>query len=170
MTKLFIKVESGQAMGHPAFEENLVQAYGAVPSDWEPFLRIARPVVGLYEVLDSDVPTYQKIDGVWTDVWALRPMTQEEKSNKQQAAISSFLSRKQAENWSAWIFNEDICAMVPPVTKPAPDKAKADQGIFNLWCGKENNWKDTPPRPNDGSTYEFDFFAWVWVRVEVTNV
>ena len=75
---LFIQVEDGQPVNHPAFEDNLVQAFGVVPNNWEPFIRIERPTPGTYEVLESDQPTYQKVDGVWTDVWSLRPMTEDE--------------------------------------------------------------------------------------------
>jgi glycosyltransferase involved in cell wall biosynthesis len=28
--------------------------------------------------MDSDMPTYKKVDGVWTDVWSIRNMTDEE--------------------------------------------------------------------------------------------
>ena len=80
---LYIQVENGQTINHPAFEDNLIQAFGRVPDNWEPFIRVERPVPGVYEVLESDQPTYQKVDGTWTDVWALRPMTDEEKAAKQ---------------------------------------------------------------------------------------
>ena len=82
--KLYIQVENGQTVNHPAFEDNLFQAFGQIPSNWEPFVRVQRPVLGEDEVLESDHPTYQKIDGVWTDVWSVRPMTQAEKDAKQQ--------------------------------------------------------------------------------------
>jgi hypothetical protein len=160
---LYIKVINGEFVGHPALEENLVQAFGSVPSDWEPFNRITRPeITGLYETYGAENPLYQKINGVWTDVWVIRHMTDEEKAAKQQAARDDFNSREQAENWSAWLIDEATCEMVPPIPRPEPDQAKLDAGIKTFWCGAENNWKDTPVIPADNNQYKFDFIAWEW--------
>ena len=77
---LYIKVINGEFVDHPALEGNLVRAFGSVPSDWEPFNRITRPeITGLYETYGSENPLYQKINGVWTDVWVIRHMTDDEK-------------------------------------------------------------------------------------------
>lgn len=162
---LYIEIENGQTKNHPALEDNLIQAFGEIPSNCEPFIRVERPVLGIYEVLDSEHPTYQKVNGIWTDVWALRSMNQAEKDAKQQAVRDAFNSRPQASNWSAWVLDEATCMMVPPIPRPAPDQAKLDQGIFTVWCGADVNWKDTPAKPNDGKQYKFDFFAWIWVEV-----
>ena len=163
---LYIKVINGEFVDHPALERNLVQAFGSVPSDWEPFNRITRPeITGLYETYAAENPLYQKINGVWTDVWVIRPMTDSEKAAKQQAARDDFNSREQAENWSAWLIDEATCGMVPPIPRPEPDQAKLDAGIRTFWCGAENNWKDTPVIPVDNNQYKFDFIAWEWVAV-----
>ena len=162
--KLYIQVENGQTVNHPAFEDNLLQAFGHIPSNWEPFIRVERPNP-VYGVLESDSPTYQKINGVWTDVWAVRPMTQEEKVAKQQVVKDEWAAREQVSNWSAWIFNEDTCKYDPPIPRPQPDQTKLDQGIFTFWSGADNNWKDTLPYPQDGSQYKFDFFAWTWIKI-----
>lgn len=164
--KLYIQVENGQCINHPAFEDNLRQAFGAVPANWEPFVRVERPIPGVYEVLESEQATYQKVDGVWTDVWALRPMTDAEKTARQQAVKDAWAAREQAENWAAWVFDETTCTMQPPTPRPATDDAKLAQGIYTFWCGADNGWKDTPPRPTDGA-YKFDFLAWIWVAVAV---
>lgn len=160
---LYIEIQNGAAKNHPAFEENLLQAFGSIPSNWEPFIRVERPTVGVYEVLESEEPTYQKVDGVWKDVWPLRPMTDVEKTAKQQALITAFNNREQAENWAAWTFDESACMMKPPIPRPELDEAKLAQRILTLWCGAENNWKDTPPRPE--GNYKFDFLAWKWVEI-----
>lgn len=160
---LYIETENGQTVNHPAFENNLLQAFGAVPAHWEPFIRVERPVPSVYEVLESDEPTYEKVDSTWTDVWALRPMTDAEKAAKQQAIIDAFNSREQAENWSAWTLDETTCTMQPPIPRPEPDASKLEQRIATFWCGADNNWKDTPVRPE--GNYKFDFFAWQWIEV-----
>lgn len=162
---LYIQIENGQPVNHPAFEDNLMQAFGSIPTHWEPFNRIERPVPGVYEVLESEMPTYEKVDGVWADVWSLRAMTANEKTAKQTDVITAFNAREQAENWATWTLDEATCTMQPPIPRPEPDQAKLDQGILTMWCGADNNWKDTPVRPTDGGQYKFDFLAWAWVPV-----
>jgi hypothetical protein len=166
---LYIETKNGQTKNHPAFEDNLLQAFGAIPDHWETFVRVERPNALVYQVLDSDEPTYQKINGVWTDVWSLRDMIVEEKAAKQQAVRDAFNSRDQASNWSAWTLDEATCEMVPPVARPELDQTKLDAGIRTLWCGADNNWKDTPAYPKDEKQYKFDFIAWNWVEVQVNS-
>jgi len=162
---LYIQIENGQPVNHPAFEDNLIEAFGAVPDHWEPFVRVERPVSDVYEILESTEPTYQKVNGVWTDVWSLRPMTDEEKAVKQQTVKDKFNAREQAENWSAWMLDEDTCTMQPPIPRPAIDQTKIDKRIREFWCGADNNWKDTPAYPDNGKEYKFDFIVWEWVEV-----
>jgi hypothetical protein len=163
--KLYIETENGWVKNHPAFEDNLLEAFGSIPEHWEPFVRVERPILGVYQVLASPNAAYLKINGVWTDVWSVRDMTVEEKTAKQQTVRDSFSKREQVENWSAWVFDEPTCQMVPPIPRPEPDETKLSQNIFTFWCGADNNWKDTPIRP-DGK-YKFDFFAWQWVEIAV---
>jgi hypothetical protein len=160
---LYIETENGVAKNHPAFEGNLIQAFGAVPIHWELFVRVARPILGPYELMTAEEPTYEKVNGVWTDVWPVRDITTEEKTAKQQAVITAFSTRKYASNWSAWTFDEATCTMVPPISRPDVDQTKIDAGIYTFWCGADANWKDTPVRPE--GEYKFDFIAWAWVAV-----
>lgn len=161
--KLYIQVENDQAVNHPAIEDNLLQVFNEIPDNWKPFTRVERPVPGVYEVLESTESVYTNIGGVWTDVWTLRNMTLEEKSARQQVVIDSFNAREQAENWSAWTLDEATCTMVPPIPRPEIDQSKLDQRIATYWCGADNNWKDTPVRPE--GRHKFDFIAWQWVPV-----
>jgi len=160
---LYIETENGQTKNHPAFEDNLIQAFGSIPSQWEPFVRVPKESIGVYKILLSNIPTYEKVNNVWTDVWSAREMTTEEKTELQQSVITVFNGRPQVENWSAWTLDEVTCKMVPPIPRPELDQAKVDAGIFTYWCGADNNWKDTPVLP-DGE-YKFDFFAWQWVAL-----
>lgn len=162
---LYIETENGIAKNHPAFEDNLLEVFGEVPANWEPFVRVERPVPSVYQVLDSNLPSYEKVNGVWTDVWVVRDMTTEEKAAVQQRVIDRFNAREQAVNWSAWTFDEATCTMIPPIPRPDPDQTKLDAGIQTFWCGAENNWKDTTAYPVDGNQYKFDFLAWQWVQV-----
>lgn len=160
---LYIKVKDGLPINHPAFKDNLIQAFGEVPAGWEPFIRVEQPITGPYQILESREATYQKIDGVWTDVWSVRDMTAEEKTATQEATRNMINSHEFAFNWSTWILNEATCIMEPPIPRPEEDSAKTDANIYTFWCGADNNWRDTPVRPE--GDYKFDFFAWEWVPV-----
>jgi len=157
---LYIETENGAIKNHPAFEDNLLQAFGSIPSHWEPFTRVERPTLGEYQILESQEAVYAKVDGVWTDVWIVREMTAEEKTTKQQAVITAFNEREYASNWSAWTLDEATCSMVPPIPRPEPV-----EGVLVMWCGADNNWKEAPARPVDDNQYKFDFLAWQWVQV-----
>lgn len=157
---LYIETENGAIKNHPAFEDNLIQAFGSVPAHWEPFTRVERPTPGVYQVLESQEAVYTKVDGVWTDVWTVREMTAEEKTAKQQTVITAFNEREYASNWSTWTLDEATCAMVPPIPRPAPV-----EGQIVFWCGADNNWKEAPARPVDDNQYKFDFLAWEWVAI-----
>lgn len=157
---LYIETENGVAKNHPAFEDNLLEAFGSIPPHWEPFIRVECPVPGMYQVLDMDNSTYAKVDGVWTDVWVVRDMTAEEKAAVQQEVRDAFFNRRQPENWSAWTLDDATCTMVPPVPYP-----ESIEGAGVAWCGADNNWKEVPAKPVDGGQYKFDYLAWGWVQV-----
>jgi hypothetical protein len=164
---LYIETENGQFKNHPAFEDNLIQAFGAVPSHWEPFIRVERPVLNEYQVFEDPECTYEKINGIWTDVFHIRELTADEKEAIRQAAIQTvkdvWANQEQAENWSTWVFNETTVAYDPPIPRPELDQAKLDAGIRTFWCGADANWKDAPVRPE--GKYKFDFIAWAWVAL-----
>ena len=171
---LFIRIKDGQPFEHPIFGDNFRQAFPDIdvnnlPPEFARFERIERPVLGQYEVMVSEDPTYELIDGVYKDVWHKRDMTAEERETTKQAAIqaaqTAWSSRPQAENWSAWVLNEETFMYEPPIPRPEPDQTKLDAGILTVWCGADNNWKDTPAKPVDDNQYKFDFLAWEWVQV-----
>lgn len=157
---LYIETINEQPVNHPAFEDNLIQTFGIIPENWEPFIRVKRPIPNVYQVLESDEPVYTKVDGVWTDMWTIRDMSAEEKSAKQQKVFDDFNAREQISNWSAWKFDEDTCTMVPPI--PRPERI---EGVLMFWCGADNVWKEAPERPVDDKRYKFDFFAWQWTQI-----
>ena len=153
---LYIETENGQTKNHPAFEDNLLQAFGAIPSHWEPFNRIARPTPNVYQVVNEE-STYEKIDGVWTDGWALRDMTDAEKAEVQQAVKDNWLALPNRDNFIAWTFDEATCAYAPPTPRPT------DGNYF--WQGTTNSWVIRPPYPDDGKQYKLDFPTATWVLV-----
>jgi hypothetical protein len=160
---LYIEIENGVAINHPAYEDNLIDALGSVPAHWEAFTRVEQPEPALYQTFDSPRVTYQKVNGVWSDVWMLRDMSDAEKAAKQQITKDAWAVHPNAENLTAWTFDEATNTMVPPIPRPAIDQTKLDARILTMWCGADNNWKDTPVRPE--GDYKFDFIAWEWVVV-----
>jgi hypothetical protein len=153
---LYIETENGATKNHPAFEDNLIEAFGSIPTHWEPFIRVECPVPTTYQILESNEPTYTKVDGVWTDVWALRDMTVEEVTIKQQTAKDAWAALPNRNNFTAWTFDNITCLMVPPIPYPEPI-----EGVTIAWCGADNNWKEIPARPE--GDYKFDLLAWQWV-------
>ena len=155
---LYIETENGVAKNHPAPESNLMEIFGKIPEHWEPFVRANRPVPTVYQVVDRKEPTYQKINGVWTDVWPLRDMTTEEKAVRQQEVKDSWAKLPDRDNFTAWTFDELTCSYQPPVPPPA-------DGKNYYWRGATNSWNEAPPYPQDGKQYQFDFLTWNWVEV-----
>jgi len=129
---LYIKVENGQPINHPAFEENIIEALGEITSDWEVFVRKPIPKLDLYKKFDDPQVTYEKIDGVWTDVFHVRDMTDEEKNEVQQKVKDLWAARPNASNFTAWVFDEATCLYQPPIPVP-------EVGMYR-WDGLTNSW------------------------------
>jgi hypothetical protein len=153
--KLYIQIENGQTVNHPAFEHNLIEAFGGVPDHWKPFVRVERPTLGVYEVLESQDAAYELVDGVWTDVWTVRPMTAEEIAAVHQQVIDAWALIPNAFNFTAWVLDEANLRMVPPIPRPV------EEGKIFRWSGADNNWKEAPAKPE--GQYVFDFAEWTWV-------
>ena len=121
---LYIQIKDEQPVNHPAYEKNLLQAFGAIPSGWELFVRVEKPIPNAYQILQSQDSTYQKINNIWTDVWELREMTAQEKQNKIEKTISPYAS---------WIFDEPNCVFIAPIPKPADNS-------FYIWNETTLSW------------------------------
>lgn len=127
---LYIEITDGVTKNHPALEENLIQAFGLIPENWEPFVRVERPVLEAYKILRSEEPIYEKIDGTWKDVWSVREMTEEEKIVKQNE-VKDYWS---INGYASWIFNEDTCSFNAPVSYP-------DDGERYYWDEETTSWE-----------------------------
>jgi hypothetical protein len=161
---LFIQIENGQPINHPATEENLIQAFGSIPDHWVPFKRIHLNESGVYlGVYQNGVVSYQLAsDGItWQDVWAAVDMTTEEKTAKQQKVKNWFASKFDAYNFKAWTFNEDTCSYDPPISMP-------QDGKHYFWQGTTNSWVEYPPYPTDGLRYYIDYANAKWVTTPPT--
>lgn len=156
--KLYIKVENGLTIEHPAFEDNLLDAFGEIPVGWEPFVRVEKPTPPLYKEFDYPEVVYAKVNGVWTDVWRFRDMTPEEKLQRQQDVKNMWAKRRQLENFAAWVFDESLCDFVPPIPRPT-------DGKNYFWQGTTLSWVERPPYPEDGKTYRLNFTSAMWEEV-----
>lgn len=155
---LYIEIEDGQAKNHPAFEDNLLQAFGRIPDHWEPFARTEKPSLGIYQVFDEPEFSYSKVNGVWTEVWAVRNMTAEEVVAKQEAAKTAWANLLNRDNYSAWSFDDSLCVYVAPTPYPS-------DGKHYFWQGTTNSWVELPTHPTDGQKYRLDFATAQWVLV-----
>lgn len=164
--ELYIQVQDEAPVNHPATKVNLVEAFGLVPNDWEPFVRVINPSFNNGNiVLLKETSDYLKVDGVWTDVWQYREKTIEELAAEKKLVVDhikyKWATRPYAHNFVAWTFNEEKMIHQPPIPRP-------DDGNFYRWYGAENRWRIADPFPDDGKQYYFDFDN--WVNVEITDV
>ena len=158
---LYIQIENGQPINHPAFEDNLIDAFNEVPATWEPFVRIELPILEENQIFNDPKVTYEKVNGVWTDVFHIRDIDDETKTILKQKKINAYKTMwnalPQRDNFSAWVFNEDTIRYEPPIPRPT------DRDVY--WQGKTNSWVDRPPKPDDGKEYRIDFDTGTWVEV-----
>jgi len=80
---LYIQVENGHTVNHPAYENNLLQVFGLIPSNWSPFNRIQQPDNLLTSPFQTAQCTYTlSSDGVkWQDTWTAITMTSDEQAD-----------------------------------------------------------------------------------------
>lgn len=128
--ELFIRIKDGQPFEHPIFGDNFREVFTHVdvnnlPEGFARFERKEATPVGVYEV-DEGV-TYELIDGVYTDVFHRRAMTEVEKTAKQDAIKSGWTG------FTSWVFDEQTCSFKPPVAMP-------DDGKRYTWDEATTNW------------------------------
>jgi hypothetical protein len=130
---LYIETENGKPKNHPAFEDNLLQAFNTIPENWVAFERVQCPEIGVYEVLESEQPEYQLVDGVYKDVWMVRTMTNEEIEIKKAEAVAAW-----DNHFPSWLFNNDKCAFEAPIPYP-------QDGKHYYWDEPTVSWKVFTP-------------------------
>jgi hypothetical protein len=131
--ELLIRIVNSEPFEHPIFIENFVQAFPNVdtnnlPPEFARFERIPRPQL-VYDVLNSPEPTYQWVNGIVKDVWDIRPMTVEEKTEKQNQTKAMWAIKR----FYSWNFDESTCTFQPPTPKP-------DDGKDYRWNEEQLAW------------------------------
>jgi hypothetical protein len=79
MSNWYIQIdEQGNPVNHPLLEENLIDIYpNGIPSQYQTFNRMPVPTLNVFQNAGHP-PTYEKINGVWQDVWPVTFKTDEE--------------------------------------------------------------------------------------------
>lgn len=130
---LFIQIKDGNPLNHPILENNFKQAFPNVdvnnlPSDFSFFERVSPPIIGPYEIYEG--VTYEWFHDIVKDVHHVRPMTEEEKLEKQNFVKKSWVLN---DGYLSWIFDEKTCAFIPPVQKP-------NDGQIYSWNEENKLW------------------------------
>lgn len=159
--ELYIQIRNGQPFEHPIFSDNFRQAFPNInvnnlPPEFAKFERVECPVLGVYQVMIQDEPTYELIDGGYKDVWHVRELTAEEKTAKQQVSKDAWAALPNRGNFTAWVFDETTLNYVPPIPRPEGNVA---------WDGATNTWRERQTRPDDGKVYRWDIPSWSWAEV-----
>ena len=130
--ELFIKLDNGVPVEHPIMGDNFRQAFPNIdvnnlPSTFAKFVRVAQPPITVYEINDGF--TYDWQDGVVTDVWHIRPMTDEEKLELQTKVKAEWETNS---SFKSWTFDDATCSFLPPVPHPTDGKHYIwDESILN---------------------------------------
>jgi hypothetical protein len=160
--ELFIRLKNGQPFEHPISADNVKLSFPEIdfnnlPDYFAPFVRVASPELGVYEVLVSETSTYEIENGVCRDVWVTRNMTDVEKSKLQENTKKQWASQSDNANFTAWTFDEATCSYLPPTPRP-------NNGNF-FWQGTTSSWVETPQYPDDGKSYKLDIDSATWVEI-----
>ena len=135
MIRCFIQVVDGEIQCHPVVASNFKGAFpdcdidaGPLPEGWERFDRPTPPELGPYDVSKSS--EYGRVDGVWTDVWTVVSLTEEEKTAKQNEVKAWW-----ADNgYPSWSFSEELCVFVPPIPMPEDGEYTWNEDTLS-WVG-----------------------------------
>lgn len=128
--KLYIKLENGIPVGNPMYEQNILDAFGSIDKNiFVEFNRTPIPLnlpKGPYLI---PVTTYTKNGDIYEDSWSVREMTDDEKLEKQNSVKKVW----ESQGYKSWVFDETICAFVPPVAYP-------NNGIEHRWDESTTSW------------------------------
>ena len=86
--KFFIQIKDGQPFEHPIYPDNFFQVFpnadeNKLPDGFAKFEKLDPPTIDEFEMFDGSFYEMQS-DGVVREMWAVRAMTDEEKTAKIQ--------------------------------------------------------------------------------------
>lgn len=125
----YIRVVNGKAFEHPITEENLKQVVKNfdsenLPEGIEKFVRQEPRAINFLETLVGS--SYQFVDGVWQDVYDIRPLTEDEKKAKIKFMRDTF-------PFSNWELDETTGQWIPPIPYP-------NDGLVYGWDEDKSEW------------------------------
>jgi hypothetical protein len=131
---LFIQIRNGGPFEHPVTESNLRLFYpdfddNNPPEGFVRFIRNPEPSIGPFQTLVGAY--YEKVDGVWQDVYHIRDLTPVEKAQK----ITSI--KKEFPFSDTWTLDENTLKWEPPVKYP-------EDGNKYYWDNVIRNWLRLP--------------------------
>ena len=172
--ELYIRIKDGKPFEHPIFGDNFRQAFPSIdtnnlPPEFARFVRVAAPTVGMFEVYIDCV--YQMVDGVYTDVHNMRPMSAEEKAAKIEQARANLRPN--------WTLNEETLERVKPPRPTvkgdypyrfdfeANDWAINPEPPVPSWIPSADGLSYVPPIPRPEGQYRWDEATLSWVAFNV---
>ena len=170
--ELYIQIKDGKPFEHPIFGDNFRQAFPHIdtnnlPPEFARFVRVAPPTIGVFEVCEECV--YELVDGVYTDVHTVRPMTAEEKAARIEQARANLLPN--------WTLNEETLQAIMPSrpTTGGPwrfdgitnDWIVATEPPFPSWVISEDGLRYVAPIPRPEGQYRWDEATLSWVALNV---
>jgi len=172
--ELYIQIKDGQPFEHPILGDNFRQAFPGVdtnnlPPEFARFVRVAAPTVGLFEVCGEC--TYELVDGVYTDVHNVRPMTAEEKAARIEQARANLRPN--------WTLNEETLQAIMPARPTVKGEhpyrfdpetnqwLESDVPPFPSWVPSEDGLRYVAPTPRPEGQYRWDEATLSWVAFNV---
>lgn len=172
--ELYIRIKDGLPFEHPILGDNFREAFIGIDTDNLPpefarFVRVAPPIIGVFEVCEEC--TYELVDGVYTDVHNVRPMTAEEKTAK-IAEVKSTLQ----PNWT--LDETTLQAIQPPMPTVKAERpyrfdfvanewVVATEPPFPSWIPSEDGLRYVAPTPRPEGQYRWDEATLSWVAIDV---
>lgn len=161
--ELFIQIRDGQPFEHPIFGDNFREAFPHIdvnnlPPEFARFERLPNPENAT--TFQMDVVSYQWVDGVVKDVWTVREMTQEEKTQKLESLTKNALTHcgflktmaqekldlatteEQRQAWADYIAQLSAWVLIDPENPriPAPPRIAEDGSVLQVTApGTEPN-------------------------------
>lgn len=116
--ELYIKIENGEPVGHPATKENIEQAFAGIDltdpnCGFVKFKKVPKPPLSVYHKLEEMI--YVKTKDVYTGIYPIRNLTPPEKLQVQNAHKEAWANSTRPKSW---VFNEEYCEFLPPVPRP----------------------------------------------------
>jgi len=126
--KLYIQIENGQPVNHPALKSNLIDAFGHIPSNWAPFKRIDKPESPSHFHKHFNSYTLSSDGVTWQDTWTFVEMTDEEKSN-----VISIVRGRNPDGFPNTAFSNTTLSWEPTIPIP-------NDGNFYRWNRAKGSW------------------------------